>query len=139
MTTVSDRTSQRVAGRVPPHSVEAEESVLGSTLLSSDAANEVMDRIEADDFYVPAHQTIFRAIHTLYNSNQAIDAITVSEELRRTSDLERVGGVAYVTRLIDVVPTPASETYLLGDVLSAYQRIDQVRASLRHPLESGDD
>jgi replicative DNA helicase len=128
MTTVSDRTSQRVAGRVPPHSVEAEESVLGSILLSSDAANEVMDRIEADDFYVPAHQTIFRAVHALYNSNQAIDAITVSEELRRTSDLERVGGVAYVTRLIDVVPSAANVEYYAGLVEEYSQRRHLIRA-----------
>ena len=50
------------SARIPPHSTEAEESVLGSILLSSDAANEVLDRITPEDFYVPAHQAIFEAI-----------------------------------------------------------------------------
>src|SRR5690606_21922921 len=105
MTTVSDRRSEHItSGRVPPHSVESEESVLGSILLSSDSANEVMDKLEADDFYVPAHQSIFRAIASLYNANRPIDAITVTEELRRVSDLEKAGGVSYVTRLLDIVP-----------------------------------
>jgi replicative DNA helicase len=128
MTSVSERRPERVAGRVPPHSVEAEESVLGSILLSVDAANEVMDKLDADDFYVPAHQAIFRAIHSLYNSNQAIDAITVSEELRRTTELERVGGVAYVTRLIDVVPSAANVEYYSGLVEEYSQRRHLIRA-----------
>jgi replicative DNA helicase len=117
-----------VAGRVPPHSVESEESVLGSILLSVDAANEVMDKLDPDDFYVPAHQAIYRAIQSLYNGNQAIDAITVSEELRRTNELEAVGGVAYVTRLIDVVPSAANVEYYTGLVEEYSQRRHLIRA-----------
>ncbi len=128
MTSVSERRPERVAGRVPPHSVEAEESVLGSILLSVDAANEVMDKLDPEDFYVPAHQAIFRAIQSLYNSNQAIDAITVSEELRRTNELERVGGVAFVTRLIDVVPSAANVEYYTGLVEEYSQRRHLIRA-----------
>ena len=55
-------------GRVPPHNIEAEESVLGAIMLSADAANLVMDKLEPEDFYVPAHQAIFESIVQLYNA-----------------------------------------------------------------------
>ena len=129
MTTVSDRRSDHItSGRVPPHSVESEESVLGSILLSSESANEVMDKLEADDFYVPAHQAIFRAITNLYNANRPIDAITITEELRRTNELERVGGVSYVTRLLDIVPSAANIEYYAGIVEEHSQRRHLLRA-----------
>ena len=130
MTTVSDRRSEHItSGRVPPHSVESEESVLGSILLSSDSANEVMDKLDADDFYVPAHQAIFRAITSLYNANRPIDAITVTEELRRVSEMEKAGGVSYVTRLLDIVPSAANIEYYAGVVEEHSQR--------RHLLKAG--
>ena len=114
--------------RVPPHSVESEESVLGAMLMSTDAVNEVMDRLEADDFYVPAHRSIFAAVKLLFNTNQAIDAITVSEELRRSSELEKVGGVAYVTRLLDIVPSASNVDYYAGIVEETSQRRHLIRA-----------
>lgn len=129
MTTVSDRRSDHItSGRVPPHSVESEESVLGSILLSSESANEVMDKLEADDFYVPAHQAIFRAITNLYNANRPIDAITITEELRKTNEIDRVGGVAYVTRLLDIVPSAANIEYYAGVVEEHSQRRHLLRA-----------
>ncbi|MFP5331221.1 MAG: replicative DNA helicase [Acidimicrobiia bacterium] len=136
MTTVSDRRSDHItSGRVPPHSVESEESVLGSILLSAESANEVMDKLDADDFYVPAHQAIFRVITSLYNANRPIDAITVSEELRRTNELDRVGGVAYVTRLLDIVPSAANIEYYAGIVEEHSQRRHLLRAgSFIHDL-----
>lgn len=115
MTTV-ERPPQRGTGRVPPHSSEAEESVLGSILLSVDAANEVMDKLVPEDFYTPAHQAIFGAVRDLYNANAAIDAVTVTEELRRTGMLDKVGGVSYLTRLLDVVPSASNVLYYAGIV-----------------------
>jgi replicative DNA helicase len=136
MTTVSERRSDQItSGRVPPHSVESEESVLGSILLSAESANEVMDKLEADDFYVPAHQSIFRAITILYNANRPIDAITVTEELRRSNELDRVGGVSYVTRLLDIVPSAANIEYYAGIVEEHSQRRHLLRAgSVIHDL-----
>lgn len=115
-------------GRVPPHSIESEESVLGAVLLSVDALNEVMDKLDPEDFYVPAHQAVFEAIRTLFNTSQAIDAITVSEELRRSGHLERIGGVAFVTRLLDIVPSAANVEYYAGIVLEHSQRRHLIRA-----------
>jgi replicative DNA helicase len=115
--------------------VESEESVLGSILLSAESANEVMDKLEADDFYVPAHQSIFRAITILYNANRPIDAITVTEELRRSNELDRVGGVSYVTRLLDIVPSAANIEYYAGIVEEHSQRRHLLRAgSVIHDL-----
>ncbi|MDH4118381.1 MAG: replicative DNA helicase [Acidimicrobiia bacterium] len=129
MTSIQDRRDERSGARVPPHSRESEESVIGAILLSSDAANEVMDKLEPEDFYIPSHQAMFRAIRTLFNGNQAIDAITVAEELRRTGELERVGGVPAITRLLDVVPSAANVDYYADVVEETSQR--------RHLISAG--
>ncbi len=117
------------SARIPPHSTEAEESVLGSILLSSDAANEVLDRLSPDDFYVPAHQAIFEAIARLYNENQPIDAVTVSDVLRRAEELDKVGGVNAITRILDAVPTAANVSYYADVVEENGLRRRMLRAS----------
>ena len=117
------------SARIPPHSTEAEESVLGSILLSSDAANEVLDRITPEDFYVPAHQAIFEAISRLYNENQPIDAVTVADMLRRAEELDKVGGVNYLTRILDAVPTAANINYYADVVEEHGLRRRMLRAS----------
>lgn len=118
----------RSASRVPPHSREAEESVLGAILLSSDAATDVMDRLGPDDFYVPAHQAIFESMRRLFDGNQAIDAVTLSEDLRRTGELEKVGGVSYLTRLVDVVPVTSNVEWYSAIVEENARRRDLIRA-----------
>jgi len=104
------------AMQVPPHSIEAEESVLGAVLMSGDAANIALERLHAEDFYGPAHQQIFEAIQQLFDANQPIDAITVSEVLRRDGTLERIGGVGFLTRLLDTVPAVSNVEYYAGIV-----------------------
>ncbi|HUG08724.1 MAG TPA: replicative DNA helicase [Acidimicrobiia bacterium] len=128
MTTVGDQTQMRPGYRSPPHSREAEESVIGALLLSEEAANEVMDRIHPEDFYVPAHQAIFESMRELFDANQAIDAVTVSESLRRRGELEKVGGVQYLTRLVDIVPSTSNVTYYAGIVEEHAKRRELIRA-----------
>jgi replicative DNA helicase len=99
-----------------PHSIEAEESVLGAVLLSADAANIALEKLHAEDFYRPAHQQIFEAIQGLFDANEPIDAVTVSEILRRDGSLERMGGVDFLTRLLDTVPTTSNIEYYAGIV-----------------------
>jgi replicative DNA helicase len=94
--------------RVPPNSLEAEESVLGAVLLDSDAANIALEKLRPDDFYRPAHQAIFDAVLVLFNANQPIDAVTVAEGLRRSEMLDRVGGLGYLTELINAVPATSN-------------------------------
>ena len=102
--------------RVPPHSIDAEESVLGAVLLSADAANIALERLHAEDFYKPAHQRMFEVIQELFDANEPIDAVTVSEGLRRDGSLDRIGGIEYLTRLIDTVPTTSNVEYYAGIV-----------------------
>ncbi len=106
----------RASGKVPPHSREAEESVLGAVMLSQDAANIALERLHADDFYDPAHQLVFEAIAELFDANQPIDAITVTDHLQRRDSLERLGGVGYITNLLDLVPTTSNIDVYAGVV-----------------------
>ena len=128
MTAVVESRSQRIGGRVPPHSVEAEESVLGAILLSSEAAAEVMDKLVPEDFYVPANQSMFGAIRRLFDGNRAIDAITVADELRRTGELDRIGGLGTITGLLDVVPSASNIEYYAGIVEENSQRRSLIKA-----------
>ena len=121
--------SRGSSGRVPPHNLEAEESVLGAVMLSSDAANAVMDKLNPEDFYVPAHQAIFESITQLYNGNQPIDVVTVSDLLRRSEELDRVGGVMYLTELMERVPTASNVDY--------YSNIVEEHAMRRNLLQAG--
>ncbi|HZD23039.1 MAG TPA: replicative DNA helicase [Acidimicrobiia bacterium] len=128
MTTFGEPTQMRPGYRQPPHSREAEESVIGALLLSENAVNEVMDRIHPEDFYVPAHQAIFEAMRELFDTSQAIDAVTVSESLRRKGELDKIGGVQYLTRLVDIVPSTSNVSYYAGIVEEHAKRRELIRA-----------
>ncbi len=107
--------------RPPPHSVEAEQGVLGSMLISPrDAIAEVVEKITADYFYVPAHQTIFDVLVELWNTGAGIDLITFTQVLRDRNLLETVGGAAAVTTLYTFVPTAANVGYYLEIVRDKY-------------------
>lgn len=97
--------------RVPPQNIEAEQSVLGAMLIEKEAIPKVMEILRDTDFYREAHRVIFNAILELYNKNEAVDMITVTEILKRDNKLEDVGGIAYVTSLANAVPTAANVTY----------------------------
>lgn len=101
---------------------------MGAVLLSEDAVNEVMDRIHPEDFYVPAHQAIFEGMRELFDTSQPIDAVTTSEVLRRKGELEKIGGVAYLTRLVDVVPSTSNIVYYAGIVEEHAKRRELIRA-----------
>jgi replicative DNA helicase len=118
--------------RVPPHNLEAEESVLGSMLLSGEAIADVIEVVRRDDFYRTAHQEIFDTLREIYGRGDPVDAITAVEELRRRQLLEKVGGQLYIAELVERVPTPAAaasyarivaETALLRRLISAAAEI----------------
>jgi len=114
---------------VPPHNVEAEESVLGAVMLSAEAAAVALETLRPEDFYRPAHQSVFEAILSLFDGNQAIDAITVSDWLRRNDNLERVGGIAFLNHLMDAVPATSNVGY--------YVEIVDETASRRRLMKAG--
>jgi replicative DNA helicase len=107
--------------RPPPHSVEAEQGVLGSMLISPrDAIAEVVEKITPEYFYVPAHETIYNVLVDLWNNGAAIDLITFTQVLRDRNLLETVGGAAAVTNLYTFVPTAANVGYYLEIVRDKY-------------------
>ena len=109
--------------RVPPHSMEAEQSVLGSMLIAPDTWDKVTDIIIETDFYNRSHQTIYRAIMRLLGSNQPVDLITVSDELENTDELEQSGGFSYLGELAKNIPSAAN--------VVAYANIIKERAITR--------
>jgi len=129
--------------RAPPHSVEAEQGVLGSMLISPrDAIAEVVEKINAEYFYVPAHQTIYDALVELWNAGQAIDLITFTQVLRDRNLLETIGGAPFVTSLFTFVPTAANVAYYLGIVRDKYilrQIIAASTESVRRAYEEQDE
>ncbi len=94
--------------RVPPHNLEAEESVLGAMMLSPEAIADAVEVVHAEDFYRTAHRRIFEALVEIYGRGDPVDQITAVEELRRRGTIEDVGGPLYVRDLVDAVPTPAA-------------------------------
>ncbi|HUZ18963.1 MAG TPA: replicative DNA helicase [Acidimicrobiales bacterium] len=95
-------------GRVPPHNLEAEESLLGAMLLSRDAIAVAVERCAPEDFYKPSHAHIFSAITSLYARGEPADAVTVAEELRRAGVLEETGGAAALVALQSNTPSISS-------------------------------
>lgn len=94
--------------RVPPHSIEAEECVLGAILLDNEAAHTALEKLQADDFYRGAHRAVFAAIASLTEQREPVDVITLSQKLRAQGTLEEAGGVEYLSRLSSVVPSAAN-------------------------------
>lgn len=115
--------------RTPPHDIEAERSVLGGMMLSKDALADVLEMLDAKDFYRPAHATIYTTILNLFGTGQPADAITVAAELQRQGLLEQVGGRAVLHDLVSAVPTAANASY--------YAQIVRDQAMLRRLVETG--
>lgn len=97
--------------RVPPQNIEAEQAVLGAMLIDKEAIAKATKVLSADDFYREAHRVIFSAMLELYNKNEAVDMVTVTEILKRDNKLEDIGGIAYITSLANVVLTAANVKY----------------------------
>jgi replicative DNA helicase len=110
-------------GRVPPHDLQAEESLLGAMMLEAEAIASAAGVLRADDFYKPAHAHIFDAVHALYAGGQPVDPVTVADELRRNGLLETVGGHQV---LVDIMASTPATTNAAG-----YARIVEEHALLR--------
>jgi len=111
-----------VSGRVQPHNDDAERAVLGGVLLRADALTQITD-VAPEDFYVPAHQDVFRAMLALFESGRPIDLVTLEEELSRQQKLDRAGGVSYLAELQARVPT--------AENIGHYGRIVRDHSTLR--------
>jgi replicative DNA helicase len=114
--------------RTLPHNLEAEKSVLGAILVHNDAFNHAAELIDSRDFFRDAHRRIFDKMVVLSERNEAIDLVTLKEELRRSGELEEVGGPAYIASLADGVPRTANVEH--------YARIVKEKATLRNLIYS---
>ena len=115
--------------KVPPHSIEAEQAVLGGLLLSARAWDQVADVITEDDFYREDHRLVFRAIHELNDASQPCDAVTVTEWFESHGKVEQVDGGAYIAQLASNTPSAAN--------VKAYAEIVRERSILRQLIDVG--
>src|SRR5437762_8365092 len=107
--------------RAPPHSLEAEQGVLGSMLIApQDVIPECVEKIKEEYFYVTAHQTVFRVLVEQWSAGQAIDLITFTQTLRDQRVFDTIGGASFVTSLFTFVPTAANVEYYLEFVRDKY-------------------
>ena len=97
--------------RTPPYNLDAEVSTLGAILMSPDAVKQVVDIIDYEDFYDGKHQTIFKAIFELSEDGSPIDILSVSNKLKEKKQLEKIGGRAFLTELVNSVPSASSAKY----------------------------
>ena len=117
--------------KVPPHSVEAEQSVLGGLMLDNRVWEDIADRLEPTDFYRPGHRVIFEVMRSLATDLQPLDVVTVSEALRDRGLLEKTGGVAYLAELAESTPAASN--------VGAYAGIVRERATLRQLLGAANE
>lgn len=117
-----------MAERKPPQNLEAEESVLAAIMLQPNLYPEVSAIITAEDFYRQAHAVIFSVMQELYEMSEPIDIITVTELLNKKKQLNNVGGVTFITRLCELLPTAANAKY--------HARIIKEKSQLRHLIEA---
>ncbi len=115
--------------KVPPQDIEAEKSLLGSLMLDKEAITKVADILHSEDFYKRNHQYIYQVVEDLFTRGEPIDLISVSSKLKERNQLENVGGTAYLTELINTVPTASH--------VMTYAKIVQKKRILRDLISAG--
>lgn len=117
-----------IASKLPPQNIEAEKSVLGSLLIDKESINKIVDILTPPDFYNRAHQIIYEAVVKLFEKREPIDLLSLSNKLRESEQLDAIGGVGYLTSLINSVPTAAH--------IINYAKIVQRKKILRDLIDS---
>ena len=130
-TTVREEPSLPTEGRVPPQAVEVEQAVLGAMLIEKEAVPKALEVLDQDSFYRDAHAKIFQAMIALFDKSEPIDVTTVSEELRRRSQFDAVGGPYYLTELTMKVTSAAN--------VEAHAYIVLEKAILRRLIEASSE
>ncbi|MEH6588472.1 MAG: replicative DNA helicase [Halioglobus sp.] len=117
--------------KMQPHSLEAEQSVLGGLLLSADGWDSVAEEVSSSDFYRPSHRSIFREIARLAEAAEPVDVITVADKLEAQGELQGAGGLPYLAELAQNTPSASN--------IRAYAQVVRERASLRKLIEAAQD
>lgn len=118
-------------GKIPPHNIEAEQSVLGSMILDREAIVTSIEILRATDFYKEAHNEIYEAITTIFAKDEPVDMITLSEELKKRNTLESIGGMIYIANLSEGVSTTANIKY--------YCEIVEEKSTLRKLIKASNE
>jgi replicative DNA helicase len=126
-------------GKMPPQAVELEEAVLGALMLEKEALTSVIDILREEAFYKDANKKIFAAIRHLFESSEAIDILTVTNELRKTGELESVGGAYYISQLTSKIASSANIEYHARIVLQKFIQRELIRFSSETIEDSYDD
>ena len=115
-------------GRIPPQSIEAELSVLGAMMLKKDAVIQAIELLRADEFYRQAHRVVFEAMEKLVREGEPVDIVTVTEALKKSGLLDKVGGITFLANLTNSVPSTAN--------LAHYAKIVKEKAILRALIDA---
>ncbi len=124
--------------RVPPHNLEAEQAVLGSMFLSSEAVEIVLAKVKSEDFYRPAHARICEAIEHLYGRAVPVDQVSVADRLEATGQLDAAGGKAYLLDITGIVPTAANAAHY-ADIVKRASVLRQLISAATQIVSSGYD
>ena len=116
-------------GKLPPQAVDLEEAVLGALLLDKEALTSVIDILQPKSFYKEAHERIFAAIQRLFNRSEPIDILTVTQDLRKTGELEIVGGAYYISQLTSRVASAANAEYHARIISQKYVQRELIKIS----------
>jgi replicative DNA helicase len=142
MVSIEDARRRAGGARIPPHNLEAEESLLGAMMLSREAITAAVEaRLEAGDFYKPAHGSIFEAAYGLHSRGEPVDPVTVAEELRRASQLEQLGGRQTLVRIQAATPASANASHyaqIVGE-LSMLRRLIETAGGIQEMAYAADD
>jgi replicative DNA helicase len=122
----------------PPHSLEAERTVLGALLLDTDSIIKVSDFLEPQDFYDPVHKLIFEAIYDLYHGHEPVDYVTVAAKLADNKKLQDIGGSAFLAKLASDVPT-SSHIYQYGQIVKTKSVLRNIISAGNHITGLGHD
>ncbi len=106
--------------RLPPQNIESEKALLGSIMLRPEALPEIMDILRSEAFYSEKHRIIFLAMMELYEKRDPIDLLTLSSKLKEKSELDRIGGMSYLTELVNTVPSSANAEHYAGIIQKKY-------------------
>lgn len=114
---IQKTTNNNTTAKMMPHSIEAEQSVLGSVLIDNSAAINILASLKEEDFYVEAHKIIFNGMFNVYKGNYPVDFVTLTDELDKNNLLESVGGLDYITFLTNFVPSASNFSHYVDIIL----------------------
>ena len=129
-----DSENLQLVGRVQPHNKEAERAILGAMMISEDAYYEVLELLKMEHFYAPAHRKIYDALKALSGTGQPVDSVTVLEALKRSNELEQIGGASYLAELTMEIPSISH----VGHYAKIVKEKSQLRTLAQTALEISD-